>query len=315
VRRSLLYAILAILGCLVFIGGLKAAVAWRRPSVPILIYHNVLDADEARRESLSHNAPVLSPSAFESNLAYLEREGYETVTLRQVADFVEGRGSLPPKPVAITFDDGWEGVYRFAYPLLVKHKMKATVFVIASQVQDPRRRQPFTTERLTMLDWDQVREMDSSGRIDIESHTYDLHKRSGADGAPSDYPAAIARLKVGGVIETGAAYRRRLIEDFEAAERVFRAQLRRTPRFVAWPYGAYNHVALETAGSRGYRATLTTDYGVGCAGDDLMRLRRVSLSEHGTPDVDGAIREARYAPEIYSVKQCAKALLRIPNDP
>jgi len=311
----LLYAVLAILGCLLFIGGLKVAFAWQRPSVPILVYHDVLDASEARRDDLSRNAPVLSPEAFESNLVYLRRAGYETVTLEEVADFVNGRGALPPKPIAITFDDGWEGVYRHAYPLLAKYKMKATVFVIAGQVQDPQRRQPFTTERLTMLDWDQVRKMDASDLIDIESHTYDLHRRSGPGSAPSDYPVAISRLATGDAIETDAAYRKRLADDFEAAERVFAAELKRRPRFVAWPYGAYNSVALETAKSRGYIATFTIDYGVGCAGDDLLRLRRVSLSEHGTPDVEGAIREARYAPEIYSLKQCVKALLRIPNDP
>lgn len=314
-RRSLLYAILAILGCLVFIGALKAAVAWQRPSVPILIYHNVLDADEARREALSANAPVLSPEAFESNLTHLQREGYETVTLEEIADFVDGRGSLPSKPVAITFDDGWEGVYRCAYPLLAKYKMKATVFVIASQVQDPQRRQPFTTERLTMLDWDQVREMDASGLIDVQSHTYDLHRRSSSDAVPSDYPVAVSKLMVGGAVETDAAYRQRLGDDFDAAEREFRAELNRKPRFVAWPYGAYNSVVVETARSHGYVGTLTTDYGVDAAGDDLLRLRLVSLNEHGTPDVDGAIREARYAPEIYSLKQCVKALLRIPASP
>lgn len=314
-RRSICLAVLAIAGCLALIGAVKFIVAWKRPAVPILVYHNVLRAGYWQREALSANAPVLSPNAFESNLAFLEREGYETVTLQEVCAFVEGHGDLPPKPIAITFDDGWEGVYRYAFPLLVKHKMKATVFLIAGKVQDPARRDTFTVERLTMLDWDQVRKMESSGLIDFESHTYDLHRRSNAESIPSGMPVAVARLQVGNAIENDSAYQRRLARDFDETDQVFERELGHRPRFIAWPFGAYTGASLDLARAHHYRASFTTDFGVDCPGDNIYALRRVSLSEHGAPNIAGAIAEARYVPEIYSLKQSVKALLHNPNDP
>ena len=314
-RRSITLAIFAVAACLVALGVVKALVAWQTPSVPILTYRDVLRVRTQTREAPASNAPVLSPREFEANLVWLNEQGYESVTLDQVVAFVEGRRSLPPKPVAITFDDGWEGVYRYAFPLLVKHKVKATVFVIASQVQDPARRKPFMIDRLTMLDWRQLREMQGSGIVDVESHTYDLHRVVREGSVPADAPAAVAHLQTGGTTESESAYRQRIGDDMASAERLFVAELGRKPRYLAWPFGAYSEQALQQAQAYGYRATLTTDFGVVYRGDDPLVLRRVSLSEHGEPDLGGSIIEARYAPEIYSLKQSVKAATGAGNDP
>lgn len=314
-RRRLVVSGIAICLAIAAAVGARLLTAARTPTVPVLIYHDVLDAPRETREWLASNAPVLSPREFESNLAWLERNGYTSVTLDQVAAFAQGRGRMPPKPVAITFDDGWEGVYRYAFPLLAKHHFKATVFLIAGRVQDPARRKPFGTDRLTMLDWDQVRAMESSGLVRFESHTFDLHRLSPKDAAPPVTPLALAHLRVDGELETDTTYKKRLAADFRSTDRLFRRQLGRKPRYLAWPFGAYSPESVAAARASGYRALFTTDYGVVGGGDSLLDLRRVSLSEYGTPNIAGAIAEARYAPEIYSLKQMVKALIGVRNDP
>lgn len=313
-RRSIGLAVLAVVACLALLVIVKVVVAWQTPSVPILVYHNVLRASAQTRRRLAAEAPVLSPGQFEANLKWLKENHYVSVTLDEVAAFVEGRRPLPPNPVVITFDDGWEGVYRNAYPLLAKYGFKATVFVIAGRVQDPARRKPFMNSRLTMVDWDQLRKMQASGVIDVESHAFDMHRLSSAGSKPSNTPVVLARLKVGGKLESESDYRRRIEDDFARVGRVFLAQLNRKPRYLAWPYGGYSPTALETARAAGYRATLTTDFGVVRASDDPLTLPRVSLNERREPNLAIAIAEARYGPEIYSLKQAVKSALGRKSD-
>ena len=74
------------------------------------------------------------------------------------------KGQLPEKPIIITFDDGYESNYLYAYPLLQKYGVKAAIFAVVSTVgENPNGKPHFT--------WEQAREMEQSGLVQIESHT------------------------------------------------------------------------------------------------------------------------------------------------
>jgi peptidoglycan/xylan/chitin deacetylase (PgdA/CDA1 family) len=89
--------------------------------LPILLYHNV---------SPHHNdALTISEDRLDRQLAYIMSTGYTPVSFQDLKDFVDGQRPLPAKPVLVTFDDGYLSTYELAYPLLVKHQVKATFFL------------------------------------------------------------------------------------------------------------------------------------------------------------------------------------------
>ena len=84
-------------------------VSWTGP-VPILMYHVIGNAPA------SAQLPELfvDPDAFTAQMEWLERRGYTAVTLNQVYDAWFKDGKLPPKPIVLTFDDGYRGDYVYA---------------------------------------------------------------------------------------------------------------------------------------------------------------------------------------------------------
>jgi peptidoglycan/xylan/chitin deacetylase (PgdA/CDA1 family) len=129
--------------------------------VPVFMYHAV-----ARRW-------------FEDDLAHLRRNGYQTVTLDQlVAWLKDATVRLPERPVAITLDDGHESVYRVAWPLLKEFGFRATLFVCPWWI--PQRERQYAAVREHRFGccatWDQLREMDASGVVDVQCHTYAHHR-------------------------------------------------------------------------------------------------------------------------------------------
>ena len=131
---------------------------------------------------------TIEPNEFEGHLLYLKRNGYHTIDLDQFVNSLQTQQALPPKSVLLTIDDARSSVWRFGYPLLKRHNMKATVFAIPGYTQptsennDNLQTLGDTNEHrqhLKNLDpqdhglcsWEQLREMAQSGLINIESHS------------------------------------------------------------------------------------------------------------------------------------------------
>ena len=103
---------------------------------------------------------AIEPEDFDWQMKYLVDHGYHTITPDELYNYLEGTGTLPDRPVLITFDDGYVDNYTHAYPILKKYNLKATIFVVTG----------FLSKRKGYLTWDQLREMEKNG-ITIESHT------------------------------------------------------------------------------------------------------------------------------------------------
>ncbi len=85
--------------------------------VPILEYH-VLGAPP---EGAPYPELYVGRTDFEKQMDWLEEHEYEAVTLEQVQEAWYHNGKLPPKPIVISFDDGYRPQYTFALPTLRKH--------------------------------------------------------------------------------------------------------------------------------------------------------------------------------------------------
>jgi peptidoglycan/xylan/chitin deacetylase (PgdA/CDA1 family) len=81
------------------------------------MYH-VLGAPIARS---SYPALFVRPTAFVAQVKWLRRNDYHTVTLTQPLDFWTGKGSLPVKPVVLSFDDGYRSDWAVAAPVLARY--------------------------------------------------------------------------------------------------------------------------------------------------------------------------------------------------
>ena len=67
-------------------------------SLPVLMYHSVAPVPEQQY--------CVTPETLESDLRYLQAHGYETVSPEELVAYTNGNGTLPEKPVMLTFDDG-----------------------------------------------------------------------------------------------------------------------------------------------------------------------------------------------------------------
>lgn len=89
-------------------------------NVPILTYHKVSDDKEV-------GLTTVTPTQFEEQMTFLFNEGYQTIT---TFDY----NKLPSKPIMISFDDGYESIYKYALPILNKLSFKAVVFIISDYI-------------------------------------------------------------------------------------------------------------------------------------------------------------------------------------
>src|ERR1039457_3170352 len=106
-----------------------------RNDVPILMYHEIAD----RTETASRLA--VSPDAFAGQLARLHAGGFTTLTARELATALAGgTDALPPKPVVLTFDDGFADFHSRPLPLLRRYGFTATVFVTTGWICDAAQR-------------------------------------------------------------------------------------------------------------------------------------------------------------------------------
>jgi peptidoglycan/xylan/chitin deacetylase (PgdA/CDA1 family) len=190
---------------------------------------------------------------------------------------------LPPKPVLISFDDGYESNYIYAYPVLKRLSLKATINVITSAVP-PKTTSSFDPRVLTYLSWDQMREMAASGLIDFQSHTRDLHKfipkAPGKEGYAAVTPLYDART---GTTETPGDYERRIREDFVASRKALEENLGIAVFVLTYPYGVFSDDTRRLATEAGYTMQVTIVEGYNLRGGDLTRIKRINVSQSMTP--------------------------------
>jgi len=271
-RKPLVFAALLLAGA--------AAARAQSADVTVLCYHDVRDSVgetplpvRASIDAQKEIAPdpgrfdadqyAISTRNLASQFDWLRAHGYHVISMQQLIDARQGRGTLPKNAVLLTFDDGLRSAYTKVFPLLRAYQYHAVVAVVGAWTDLPANAsvsygpRPFTRDDFAT--WDQLREMQDSGLVEIASHTYDLHDGIVANPQGNLIPAVLAHAWDPKTqrYETDDEYVARIRTDLTRNSQEIQEKLGRAPRAIMWPYGAYTQASDQIAESLGMQSTFT----------------------------------------------------------
>ncbi|MEW9082798.1 S-layer homology domain-containing protein [Caldanaerobacter subterraneus] len=277
-RKRLIFFVVAVaLVLAVSVPTIELKAQSNRPFVPVLMYHHL--QKEGTFDSKKYGGVIVDPERFEKQMLYLKAAGYHTITLEELRNFVLYNKPLPPKPIVITFDDGYLSNYTYAYPVLKKLGMKAAINIIVSYVPDEVNKQKPSIS-VPHFTWEQAKEMADSGVIEIESHTYDLHGYR--SNGFKKIPMVMGPVIINGHLETMEEYKQRLYTDFLRSREIIKEKIGKAPICLTYPFGAGNKISDEIARKVGFEMAFGIQEGVNYYGDNIMKLKRITVRDSDT---------------------------------
>ena len=117
------------------------------PGITILAYHRVIPTDALDNYHLDQQLISATPAQFEWQMRHI-REHLNPISLSGVIAHLDAGDPLPKSAVAVTFDDGFSDTYRYAFPILKRYAIPATIFVSTGYVDS---QQPFWFELTAYL--------------------------------------------------------------------------------------------------------------------------------------------------------------------
>lgn len=211
--------------------------------VPILMYHSVAHAPSRAAHGLS-----VRPDAFAGQMAVLDAAGFVPLTTRELAAAWRDGRPLPPKPVLITFDDGYEGVHRHALPVLAARGFPSTIFVSTGWLRGEHETGGAPD---LMLTWDQLRDLTEAGaEAGGHSHTHPQLDQLADDA---------------------------LAFEIERCRDVLTGELGRPPVSFAYPYGYSSRRVRRAVREAGFGISLAVGNGLAARAQGPYALRRVTV--------------------------------------
>lgn len=207
-----------VLGLLAVEHALANPPAIRQPDsvrVPILVYHSI--APHHAGQTTDQRELDVDPAIFHAQMSYIAQAKHPVISLSSLVDAIEGRVTLPPRAVVITFDDGWQSQYDDAFRVLKQYRFTATFFVYTSAIGNGP----------AFMTWDELRELQHAGMtIGAHSRTHpEMTKKSVSLGNEVDGSRADIQKNLG-----------------------------ITPDLFAYPYGDWDDRVSAAVRSAGFRA-------------------------------------------------------------
>ncbi len=200
------------------------------PRVPILTYHQVgeFPAETVRRQRGNY----VRTERFRQHARLLRALGYQAVRLTQVGEWLEGRRKLPPRAVAFTFDDAYQGIFHHAAPVLRAHGWPATTFVVTREVGGRNTWDlPKGIAPAPLMDGAQLRALAAEG-WEIGGHSHTHPRLTEADNAALEREVSNPRQELG-------------------------ALMGEEPISWCYPYGAVDERVVRAVQDAGYRVAVT----------------------------------------------------------
>lgn len=231
-------------------------------ALPVLMYHSVLKSRSG--------VYIVSPAQLEADLKRLKENGYTSVTVDEVINYVDGVGSLPKKPVLISFDDGHYNNIYYALPLLQKYGFKALLNVIGKFSDFSTSSGDIDNPNYSHITWEEAAQLSQGGVMELGNHTYNMHNYQPRYG--------IAQKSC----ETNEQYVRALKDDVGKLQKILFESTGKNCRVLAYPFGKYSELAEKTLVEMGFRMMLTCNEGVTVIKrnrpETLYKLKRINRS-------------------------------------
>ncbi len=225
-------------------------------SIPVLMYHHVLPKDSFITSSIEN---------FEKQMKYLSDNNYKTLTSDEFYRFKKGDFKAPKKSVFITFDDGWRDNIVYAYPILKKYNLKATIFLVTEWINKAsEKKEEFisskhnfckkivqTNPAKVVMNWDEIEKCKDI--FDYHSHTathrdFYYEKLSWQEDLAQSYKTIEQRL---GIKE----------------------------KHLCWPRGKFNDKLIKLAQEIGYEILYTTKRGINLPNNNLLHINRLAVKK------------------------------------
>jgi peptidoglycan/xylan/chitin deacetylase (PgdA/CDA1 family) len=182
---------------------------------------------------------------FRQQLEAIRTGGFHVVTLDALREHLVHGAPLPSKPLVLTFDDNGYGIYANAFPLLQRYGYHATLFVHTNYVG-------VTTSKRHST-WDQLRAMERSGLVRVQSltanHPEDLRALSDAD----------------------------VVHEFKLSAFSIEHRLGHQVYALAYPYDNYDDRVARLAAANGYVLGFSEDWGNAGDSESLLTVHRYSI--------------------------------------
>lgn len=204
--------------------------------IPVFVYHDIVED----KSHVLYDYMQTPKDVFEDQISGLQKLGYKFITYEELEKYKKGEIKLSKKSCILTFDDGYEGVYKYAYPIAKKYDVPFTMFVITDTVE----------KKSDTITWEQAKEMYDSGLVTIASHS-------------TNHPEFTDLSVEDAVDNVNESYR--IIEEHLGEQKT---------KIFTYPYGLYTEEQVNALEKEGYIQNLTDNKINKSKSLDLSRLHR-----------------------------------------
>jgi peptidoglycan/xylan/chitin deacetylase (PgdA/CDA1 family) len=169
------------------------------------------------------------------------------VPLEALAALLKEGKKIPPKTVTLTFDDGYKDNYTYAFHILKKYNLPATMFIIVNEVD---------RQKGDRLSWKQIKVMRDSGIIAFGSHCLG--------------PEPLVNIKS----------KKELKREIFDSKKILEKKLNREVKSFSYPEGRFNAKIKQLVMDAGYKLAVTTNPGKGFPSKDVFALKRLRISSN-----------------------------------
>ncbi len=200
--------------------------------------------------------------SFVLQLEFLKSQNCTFIGIDDLLKAKSGEKKIPEKAILLTFDDAYDSFYLNVLPVLKLYKCPAVLAVVTSWIDNP---PPDPEYNKKFMTWDQLREVASSGLVNVASHSDNSHRGVLMNPLGSIASALQNRIydPVQKRYETSSEYLKRIDDDFGRSFSTLKEKTGIAPVTIIWPYGRYNSMTIEEAKKTGFKLMFTLDDGFG----------------------------------------------------